>query len=175
MAESERPTDGVSRRTMLKRIGAAGAIAWVTPVISSLTTPAHAATSFVTCGHTCIHCESNADLCGQAGPFNQCFCSPRLDNASDCFCGEEVSCAATHACADGQRLRRPGIGLALRERLRLWWRLLLHPAVRDLKGQHQWCGGQGCDDRRTHRLTVRPLFTDTLDFRSVTSTMPWAP
>jgi len=97
MGESERPTSGVSRRTMLKRIGAAGAIAWVTPVISSLTTPAHAATSFVTCGHTCDHCDSNADLCGESGPLNRCFCTPRADGG-DCFCGTEVFCTQTHDC-----------------------------------------------------------------------------
>jgi len=97
MGESERPTNGVSRRTMLKRIGAAGAIAWVTPVISSLNTPAHAATSFVTCGHTCDHCATNPDLCGQAGELNRCFCTPPADGG-DCFCGEEVFCASTHDC-----------------------------------------------------------------------------
>ncbi len=35
MTEEERIENGVSRRTMLKRIGAAGAIAWATPVLSS--------------------------------------------------------------------------------------------------------------------------------------------
>jgi hypothetical protein len=90
------PHESVSRRTMLKRIGAAGAIAWATPVISSLNTPA-SATSFVTCGHTCVHCDSNSDLCGQAGPLGRCFCTPRADGG-DCFCGEEISCASTHAC-----------------------------------------------------------------------------
>ena len=97
MGESERPTSGLSRRSMLKRIGAAGAIAWATPVISSLNTPAHAATSFVTCGHTCVHCESNRDLCGQAGELGDCFCTPRADGG-DCFCGEEVFCSSSHDC-----------------------------------------------------------------------------
>jgi hypothetical protein len=98
MGESEHRTSGVSRRTMLKRIGAAGAIAWATPVISSLNTPAHAAVSFVTCGHTCVHCDTNADLCGESGPLNRCFCTPRADGG-DCFCGQEVFCASIHACS----------------------------------------------------------------------------
>lgn len=92
----QEPHESVSRRTMLKRIGAAGAIAWATPVISSLNTPA-SATSFVTCGHTCVHCENNTDLCGKGGPLNTCFCTPRTDGG-DCFCGEEIFCASSHAC-----------------------------------------------------------------------------
>lgn len=43
MSESEESESRVSRRTALKRIGAAGAVAWAAPVISSLTTPANAA------------------------------------------------------------------------------------------------------------------------------------
>ena len=91
--EPKQPHDSVSRRTMLKRIGAVGAIAWVTPVISSLNTPAYTATSFV----TCVHCETNTDLCGQGGPLGTCFCTPRADGG-DCFCGEEIFCSSTHDC-----------------------------------------------------------------------------
>jgi len=94
---------------MLKRIGAAGAIAWATPAISSLTTPAHAATSFVTCGHTCDHCASNPDLCGQAGDLGQCFCTPRADGG-DCFCGEVVFCGSTHDCTSDSECGDLGSG-----------------------------------------------------------------
>ena len=42
---------------MLKRIGAAGAIAWVTPAISSLSTPAFAASQGnSTCSSPCTDC-----------------------------------------------------------------------------------------------------------------------
>jgi hypothetical protein len=112
MAEHDRPDDtseGIDRRRMLKRIGAAGAIAWATPVISSLTTPAHAATSFVTCGHTCIHCDSNDDLCGAAGAFQQCFCTPHV-GADECYCGEEVFCSSTHACETDENCSDLGSG-----------------------------------------------------------------
>lgn len=94
---------------MLKRIGAAGAIAWATPVISSLTTPAHAATSFVTCGHACDHCATNRDLCGEAGELNQCFCTPRVEGG-DCFCGEVVFCASTHDCTSDSQCGDLGSG-----------------------------------------------------------------
>ena len=43
MTEEERQASSVSRRTMLKRIGIAGTVAWVTPVVTSLNTPAFAA------------------------------------------------------------------------------------------------------------------------------------
>lgn len=75
MGEQER---SVSRRTMLKRFGAAGAIAWVTPVISSLTTPAHAAGTLP--GGNCSF-DPAADSCsGQT----------RCDGA-DCFCNRNVT------------------------------------------------------------------------------------
>ena len=99
MSDGSTP-DPVSRRTMLKRVGAAGAIVWVTPVISSLTTPAYAATSFVQCTQTCVHCEDNDNLCGRSGPFNRCFCTPPADG-SPCFCGEEIDCSQTHPCGVG--------------------------------------------------------------------------
>ena len=57
VTEEERQQSSVSRRTMLKRIGAAGAIAWVTPVISSLSTPAFAASQGnSTCSSPCTDC-----------------------------------------------------------------------------------------------------------------------
>jgi len=43
VTEEEKAGQGISRRTLLKRVGAAGAIAWTTPVIASLRTPAFAA------------------------------------------------------------------------------------------------------------------------------------
>jgi hypothetical protein len=42
MGGHEEIRNGISRRTALKRIGAAGAIAWATPVITSMRTPAFA-------------------------------------------------------------------------------------------------------------------------------------
>ena len=51
--------DGISRRRMLKRIGIVSAVAWTTPVVTSLRTPAFAQTiskggcsCFADCGET---------------------------------------------------------------------------------------------------------------------------
>jgi hypothetical protein len=41
--EPREPKDRVSRRRMLKRIGAGAAIAWTTPILTSIRTPAFAA------------------------------------------------------------------------------------------------------------------------------------
>lgn len=93
MTEQERREKGVSRRTALKRIGAAGAIAWVTPVVSSLRTPAHAGTP-PTGG--CTECAG--DFCGgQTLCGSGCGCAQRVDGEG-CFCYQDDLCGNRTRC-----------------------------------------------------------------------------
>src|SRR5438093_8192053 len=48
--------DGISRRRMLKRIGAGAAIAWTAPIVTSLHTPAWAANYGTCSGSGCAGC-----------------------------------------------------------------------------------------------------------------------
>jgi hypothetical protein len=99
MGQEERSANSVSRRTMLKRIGAAGAIAWVTPVISSLTTPAYAATSGLcahgyTCGGELLSCDGESCNCfSTAG-------GPACTGGATSFCDAFQSCES-EACPSG--------------------------------------------------------------------------
>ena len=61
MEGREEIRNGISRRTALKRMGAAGAIAWATPVITSLRTPAFAASPGG--GSASIYKDSDAYTC----------------------------------------------------------------------------------------------------------------
>jgi hypothetical protein len=99
MTEEERQQSSISRRTMLKRIGAAGAIAWVTPAISSLTTPAFAASQgSSTCSSPCTDCFTDgvSGVCGNDGA--PCLCSTTVEG--DCFCGSDfiAPCAGVSNC-----------------------------------------------------------------------------
>jgi hypothetical protein len=96
MSEDERLESGISRRTALKRIGAAGAIAWATPVISSLSTPAFAGT--IT--------DRSCDVPGTCGNYVQCgtgespcYCFMDVTGAGVCL--EDAVCADVQTCATG--------------------------------------------------------------------------
>lgn len=79
-SREDRPVSDVSRRTMLKRIGAGAAIAWSAPVLTSLRVPAFAQEA----SPACTGCETN--LCG-VDPFNVCGTSPSGD---PCVCAQAV-------------------------------------------------------------------------------------
>jgi len=93
MADERLPADGIPRRKMLKRIGAAGAIAWATPVISSLNTPAFAAGTqpTVTCDDCSAACLGQV-LCGEA-----CGCLETTEGR--CFCHEASVCSELQSCS----------------------------------------------------------------------------
>jgi hypothetical protein len=77
----------ISRRRMLKRIGAGAAIAWSAPVLSSLRTPAYAQYP------ACARCEAclvvGAPQCGpdplSCGPDGDCLCVITTEGNCDCF------------------------------------------------------------------------------------------
>jgi hypothetical protein len=103
MEELQNP---ISRRRMLKRVGAGAAIAWSAPILSSLRTPAFARTYPPVCEEPCDDRCPFETQCGSSGPIGNCFCS--RDTSGSCFCWENDFCAArpdvsqAGACPEGQ-------------------------------------------------------------------------
>src|SRR3989442_11126329 len=82
--DSEERKDRISRRRMLRRIGAGAVVAWTTPVLTSIRTPAFAATGdCVICGPW--DCTNPGPRCGRPHPGEPCFCALRVNNAG-CIC-----------------------------------------------------------------------------------------
>jgi hypothetical protein len=102
--------EGISRRRMLKRIGAGAAIAWSAPVLTSLRSPAFGQTTPPT-GECDLSTGCNSNTCS-ACPFlescqdnSNCQCwmaSP--DNGNVCVCKAFVAfCGDTPLCPNGQQ------------------------------------------------------------------------
>jgi hypothetical protein len=99
--------DGISRRRMLKRIGAGAAIAWSAPVLTSLKAPAFAATPTPACtqcaGDFCL----GQTICGAEPPFG-CGCGQLVGSEPNCFCYHDdlcfnrLRCRAQSDCPTGQ-------------------------------------------------------------------------
>ncbi len=103
MGEDERVEKGISRRSALKRIGAAGAIAWATPIISSLNTPAQAASPP---SGGCSQCSGDfcfgQTICGNSGPLGVCGCAQVVGGNGECFCYSDHLCVDQTPCPNGQ-------------------------------------------------------------------------
>ncbi len=95
--EELEPKEGISRRKMIKRIGAGAAVAWTAPILTSIKTPAFAAYGVCTGNDNC----GCSIPCNVAIPCNgTCNCwvsSP--DNGGQCkclffvqFCGQFADC-----------------------------------------------------------------------------------
>jgi hypothetical protein len=92
----EGPKNRISRRGMLKRLGAGAAVAWSAPIISSLRTPAFAQYAL---------CRGETFECG--GPFTECGGTPCGEGPCVCdvdlegneFCWDNYRCASSHACS----------------------------------------------------------------------------
>lgn len=84
--EPKETSNRISRRSMIKRVGAATAVAWTAPVLSSLRTPA-----FADYG-VCRECALGDDFC-----FNQPTCGTAGANPCSCLRTEGNACAC-HAC-----------------------------------------------------------------------------
>lgn len=79
------PEAGVSRRRMLKRIGAGAAIAWTAPILTSIRTPA-----FAQYGCDCPPWScTKQQLCD-----NGCPCAPHHGNGGPCVCWSSGICNA---------------------------------------------------------------------------------
>jgi hypothetical protein len=87
MTAEGRPESRISRRRMLKRLGAGAAIAWSAPVLSSLRTPAFAQ------GYprACEDCETNpcgfdpVAECGTSPTGGTCVCGLLVTGGCECF------------------------------------------------------------------------------------------
>jgi hypothetical protein len=79
----------ISRRTVIKRAGVIGAVAWSAPVLSSLGTPAFAGTN--------ENCEWQ---CPDATPPFACGddCLRTLTNELECFCWQNFECTGEREC-----------------------------------------------------------------------------
>jgi hypothetical protein len=108
VTDDDRAANGVSRRTMLRRIGAVGAVAWVTPVISSLTTPAFAQSSIEhpeCLGASCATfkpCSSSNGDCVCVSSDQGGFCIPGSTQCAPlqvCEGGTSAECPAGSICA----------------------------------------------------------------------------
>src|SRR5437763_17209287 len=88
--DDEREQQGLSRRDVIKRAAVVGAVAWTAPVISSIRTPAFAA-SRAPCPGTDWQCGDPIVSCGTGcGTLNQCICD--VDVAGNTFCWDDFSC-----------------------------------------------------------------------------------
>jgi hypothetical protein len=110
MTPEELGQDGISRRKMLKRIGAGAAVAWSAPILTSMRAPAFAQQDTDACDpdSTCNPAEpcSALDLCG--GDRGDCACFVRIrDNACACdafpsnFCADYPPCNSDADCPSG--------------------------------------------------------------------------
>jgi hypothetical protein len=88
----------ISRRKMLKRIGAGAAIAWTAPVLTSLRTPAFGQ-RYNVCEEPCNATCGNFPRCGSNPETGEaCFCS--RDRRGLCFCWNNAACAALPNCGN---------------------------------------------------------------------------
>jgi hypothetical protein len=79
--DSEEQMDRISRRKMLKRIGAGAAVVWSTPIITSIQTPAFAASGPLCSRCIPYDCVNPMPLCNNG---TQCVCVTRING--ECFC-----------------------------------------------------------------------------------------
>jgi len=90
--------DGISRRRMLKRIGAGAAVAWSAPILTSLRTPAFAQGSPPPpedCGCD-VNTPCNVSIdCHNSGGLCNCWV---LQDRSGCWCGPFDACSNHSAC-----------------------------------------------------------------------------
>jgi hypothetical protein len=100
--EKPQAVDGISRRRMLKRIGAGAAVAWTAPILTSIRTPAFAQSGESPCdpGAPCdINTPCNVAIaCHNGNPL--CNCWVNADHNA-CFCGDLDACSNHQPCGPG--------------------------------------------------------------------------
>jgi len=112
--------DGISRRKMLKRIGAGAAVAWSAPILTSMATPAFAQYENPCPPESCPGNPCQTGQCTQGlgcftfGPDTEgnshcyqnifCSCVVPCQISADCgprqFCQENTGCGAGGVCLD---------------------------------------------------------------------------
>jgi len=86
-------SEGISRRTVIKRAGVVGAVAWTAPVLSSLGAKAFAGTPV-----ECAGCDPQEPCTGQTPCGDTCTCLAE-EGTGACFCHEISSCSALQTCS----------------------------------------------------------------------------
>jgi hypothetical protein len=96
--EEDRIAEKITRRRLIKRLGAGTAVAWLTPVISSLGSRAEAGQCCQCSGSTCDWvCGGTLCQCGVGcGPLGAGYCSHDVDG--NCFCWEDTFCSEVSDC-----------------------------------------------------------------------------
>jgi hypothetical protein len=79
--DKDLPVDGISRRRMLKRLGAGAAIAWSAPILTTLRSPAFAQSP---CNCPECGCSDVSPVCG-SDANGDCFCIPE-QGTGECKC-----------------------------------------------------------------------------------------
>ena len=87
MVQDEHVEAGLSRRTLIKRIGAGTAVVWAAPVVTNLASPAFAQTGY----GRCSDCDQGAGFCA-----NQPACGNDGNNPCACVTGPDV--CGCHSC-----------------------------------------------------------------------------
>ena len=97
--------DGISRRRMLKRIGAGAAVAWSAPILTSIKTPAFAQSGGPPSDCPDTGCPGeNFQPCGDGG-CSEGACTGGLgcfkgdDTEGGCNCYQNVFCSCVSACS----------------------------------------------------------------------------
>ena len=104
--EELEPKEGISRRKMLKRIGAGAAIAWTAPILTSIKTPSFA-TPIGPCSPDNCGCNGACNVAVACNGSSSCNCWLKADNTGCIcaafvqFCGDCGSCSVDADCAGG--------------------------------------------------------------------------
>jgi hypothetical protein len=96
-------SEGISRRRMLKRIGAGAAVAWSAPILTSIKTPAFAQSGPPPPPPPCEGCSAcpSQQACNDNSNCQCWMSSP--DNGNTCVCNAFVGfCGDTPLCPGGQ-------------------------------------------------------------------------
>lgn len=99
--EEERTASKITRRRLIKRLGVGTAVAWLTPVVTTLGSKAIAGgccqcTEEGTCNCDWT-CGGIITQCGQGcGPLGDAYCSRDTDGV--CFCWENSFCSEVSDC-----------------------------------------------------------------------------
>jgi hypothetical protein len=107
--EEERTASKMTRRRLIKRLGVGTAVAWLTPVVTSLGSKAVAGGCPACDGNECScqwSCGGSLCQCGQGcGPLGAAYCSSDVDGKCFCwedsFCSEVTDCATNADCPSG--------------------------------------------------------------------------
>jgi hypothetical protein len=94
---------GVSRRRMLKRIGAGAAVAWTAPILTSIRTPAFAQYNLCAGSDECPgqdwSCGAPIQECGVPVPGFICVCDTNSEGQKLCWNDYFCSDPRAHACS----------------------------------------------------------------------------